>query len=116
DSRADRLAQLHAVCAEPGCQGALTVVTGDVSQPGLALDEAGRAALRGARHVFHLAALYDSTATEGELLEANAAGTRHLLEALGAEFRGVLHHVSSVAVAGDYQGTFSETMFDEGQS
>ncbi|MEZ4323820.1 MAG: SDR family oxidoreductase [Polyangiales bacterium] len=115
-SRAERLEQLRAVSAEPGCSGSLTVVTGDAGLPGLGLDEPGRVALRGAQHVFHLAALYDITASEEALLAANAVGTRHLLEALGPNFRGVLHHVSSIAVAGDYQGTFSETMFDEGQS
>ena len=45
----------------------------------------------------------------------NIGGTNEALM-LAADLQvGCFHHVSSVAVAGDYKGTFTEDMFDEGQ-
>jgi uncharacterized protein len=65
---------------------------------------------------FHLAGVYDIAATEADLLDANVEGTRRLLHALAAaKFTGVLHHASSIAVAGDFDGTLTESMFAEGQ-
>ena len=46
---------------------------------------------------------------------ANVGGTRNAVELANALEAGILHHVSSVAVAGDYKGLFREDMFDEGQ-
>ncbi|MGH3631255.1 MAG: SDR family oxidoreductase, partial [Sciscionella sp.] len=67
-------------------------------------------------HVVHLAALYDITADDEASTVANVEGTAHVL-ALAATLRaGCLQHVSSVAVAGDYHGTFTEDMFDAGQT
>ena len=63
---------------------------------------------------FHLAAVYDMTADDERNRIANVEGTRHAVElanALGAR----MHHVSSIAVAGDHKGNFREDMFDEGQ-
>ncbi|MEI7559982.1 MAG: SDR family oxidoreductase [Actinomycetes bacterium] len=63
---------------------------------------------------FHLGAVYDMTADESRNRIANVEGTRHAVElsnALGAR----MHHISSIAVAGDYKGNFREDMFDEGQ-
>ncbi|MBK8590103.1 MAG: SDR family oxidoreductase [Sandaracinaceae bacterium] len=114
-ARAARIEALHEVSRRSARGGTLSVVQGDLDDTSLGLDEAGRTALLAADHVFHLAALYDISADEAALVAANEAGTRHLLTALSG-FRGVLHHVSSIAVAGDYQGTFTESMFDEGQS
>ena len=45
----------------------------------------------------------------------NVGGTRHALELADALQVGLFHQVSSVAAAGDYHGTFDESMFDEGQ-
>ena len=46
----------------------------------------------------------------------NVAGTRHLLGLLvEGGFPGVLHHVSSIAVAGDAEGRFTEDQLDVGQ-
>ena len=116
DARAERLNTLQESARVSNAGGTLSVVTGDLEQPGLGLDAAAQQALRAAQHVFHLAALYDISASDEALTQANSAGTRHLLEALAKGFAGVLHHVSSIAVAGDYQGPFTESMFDEGQS
>lgn len=113
-SRSGRIDALRAHAARHG--GTLHLVTGDLSKPALGLDEGGRAAIGAASHCFHLAALYDIEADDAALEAANIAGTSHLLEGLrAAGFAGVLHHTSSIAVAGSYEGTFTETMFAEGQ-
>ncbi|KJR08740.1 SDR family oxidoreductase [Gordonia sihwensis] len=65
-------------------------------------------------HVIHLAALHDLTAEEADLRAVNVDGTRRVAEfalARGA----LLHHLSSIAVAGDHRGDFTETDFDLGQ-
>ena len=66
-------------------------------------------------HVFHLAAIYDMTATDEMNQQLNVGGTRAALELAAALDVGCFHHASSIAVAGDYRGVFDETMFDEGQ-
>ena len=66
-------------------------------------------------HFFHLAAIYDMTATDEMNEQLNVGGTRAALELAAAVGAGCFHHASSIAVAGDYRGVFDETMFDEGQ-
>lgn len=91
-------------------------VLGDVREPGLGVDEARLAELTGhVDHLVHLAALYDIAADDDASIAANVDGTRHVIELASAIGAGCLHHVSSVAVAGDYRGRFSEEMFDAGQ-
>ena len=99
-----------------GANGSLSHVTGDLAEPNLGLSEAGIAALSEAGHCFNVAALYDIDADPEVIEKTNVDGTRHLLSALQkASFDGCLHHVSSIAVAGDFAETFTETMFQEGQ-
>ena len=69
----------------------------------------------GIDHFFHLAAIYDMTADDERNRVANVEGTRHAVELANALRAGCLHHVSSVAAAGQYEGLFTEAMFDEGQ-
>src|SRR5512139_3490557 len=89
-SRLDRIAALRDRAAREGVS--LDLMAGDVTQPGLGLDAAGRAALAGAAHCFHLAALYDIEASAEALEQANVQGTQHLLDALREHgFSGVLH-------------------------
>jgi thioester reductase-like protein len=64
----------------------------------------------------HLGAIYDLTADEAANRSANVEGTRTVLEFAAAANAGLLHHVSSIAVAGEYAGRFTETDFDLGQS
>lgn len=96
--------------------GGVTPITGDLAEPGLGLSDADRRTLdvRRLDHVFHLAALYDMEATEADLAAVNVEGTRHLL-ALLEGFDGVLHHASSIAVAGDFDGRFGEDDLDRRQ-
>ena len=70
----------------------------------------------GIDHFFHLAAVYDMTVTDDANRIANVEGTRHAVALANAVSAGILHHVSSIAVAGEYKGLFREDYFDEGQS
>ncbi|MDN4163506.1 SDR family oxidoreductase [Nocardioides abyssi] len=91
-------------------------VVGDLAEPGLGVDPAWVAEHAGGiEHFFHLAAIYDMTADDATNETMNVDGTRHALELAEALGTAHLHHVSSVAVAGDFRGRFDETMFDEGQ-
>ncbi len=87
------------------------VLIGDVTRPGLGLDRGAE----GFDGVVHLAAVYDLLAAEATLRAANVDGTKNLLDWLGDGWPGVLHHVSSVAVAGDFAGRLGEEQLDVGQ-
>lgn len=93
-------------------RGDLVVHEGDITTPGLGIDKK-----LDVDHVFHLAALYDLTASDQELERINVGGTKNLLDRLRSDrFDGTLHHVSSIAVAGDFDGTFREEQLEAGQS
>jgi NAD(P)-dependent dehydrogenase (short-subunit alcohol dehydrogenase family) len=89
-------------------------VVGDLTAPRLGLTSPQLGELHGqVGHFFNVAGLYDMTASDAALEESNVAGTRH---AIGADERmgaRCFHHVSSIAAAGRYPGTFREDMFDE---
>ncbi|AIG73802.1 short-chain dehydrogenase [Amycolatopsis sp. MJM2582] len=111
-SSRDKLAKLVNAWPHPE---RVTLVTGDLGEPLLGVGEEDREKLRGVDHVVHLAALYDLTADDEASIKANVEGTAQVI-ALAAELNaGCLHHVSSVAVAGDHEGMFTEEMFDVGQ-
>ena len=98
-----------------GAPDRVHALTGDLTAERLGLSDDDVERLRGVDHVVHAAAVYDLTADEEETRSANVDGTRAvvgLAEELGA---GRLHLISSVAVAGEYDGFFREDMFDEGQ-
>ncbi|WP_439377697.1 SDR family oxidoreductase [Amycolatopsis lexingtonensis] len=90
----------------------LRPVVGDLAEPRLGVDPAGFEHLD---HVVHLGAVYDLTAGEEANRRANVEGTRHLLAFAAAAGAGLVHHVSSIAVAGDHAGRFTEADFDLGQ-
>ncbi len=91
-------------------------VVGDLAEPNLGLSGEQIAALRGAvEHFFHLAAIYDMTAPDEANERLNVDGTRNAVAVANALSAGHLHHVSSVAAAGEFKGLFREDMFDEGQ-
>ncbi|MGV9823005.1 SDR family oxidoreductase [Nocardia xishanensis] len=84
-------------------------VRGDLGAPNLGIDSNWLAQHRGAiDHVFHLAASYDLT--------EHGAGTRNVVDAAETLEAGLLHHMSTVEVAGSYEGVFTEDMFDHGQT
>ena len=65
-------------------------------------------------HVVHCAAIYDITVGEAEQRAANVEGTRAVIE-LARRLDATLDHVSSIAVAGDFAGEYTEDDFDVGQ-
>jgi NAD(P)-dependent dehydrogenase (short-subunit alcohol dehydrogenase family) len=92
-------------------------VLGDLGGPRLGVSARKTTELRrvGIDHFFHLAAVYDMTASAEDNQLANVDGTSHAIELAAAIGAGCLHHTSSIAVAGRYRGLFREDMFDEGQ-
>ncbi|ASW91915.1 SDR family oxidoreductase [Mycobacterium marseillense] len=68
-------------------------------------------------HVVHCAAIYDITAGEPErsaMYVANVEATRAVI-GLAQRLDATMHHVSSIAVAGDFRGEYTEDDFDVGQ-
>jgi thioester reductase-like protein/short-subunit dehydrogenase len=82
--------------------------------PELSLTDEALAELGKIDHVVHCAAIYDITAGEAEQRAANVEGTRAVIE-LAQRLDATLHHVSSIAVAGDFAGEYTEDDFDVGQ-
>ncbi|MFP5361419.1 MAG: SDR family oxidoreductase [Thermoleophilia bacterium] len=111
----DRLATLIERWGDRAAQRIRPVV-GDLAQPQLGVAADHVAALRGeVDHFFHLAAIYDMTAPDEANDRLNVDGTRHAVDLANRLSAGHLHHVSSVAAAGEFRGLFREDMFDEGQ-
>ncbi|MDV6013711.1 SDR family oxidoreductase [Haloechinothrix sp. LS1_15] len=114
--RASSKHRVTELACQLGRDNALIPVVGDLTEEALGIDEATLGALGPVDHVVHLAAIYDLTAAEEDNWSANVAGTRNVLtlaERLGSPR---LHHVSSIAVADDHAGRFTEDDFDLGQS
>ena len=113
--RPQSLERLTDLITASGAEGRIIPVEGDLAQPLLGLPPSDVERLAGeVTEFFHLAAIYDMSADDERNRIANVEGTRHSLElanALGAR----MHHVSSIAVSGEYKGNFREDMFDEGQ-
>ncbi len=113
--RPQSLERLTDLITASGAEGRLIPVEGDLAQPLLGLPPSDVERLAGeVTEFFHLAAIYDMSADDERNRIANVEGTRHSLElanALGAR----MHHVSSIAVSGEFEGNFREDMFDEGQ-
>ena len=65
--------------------------------------------------VYHLAAVYDLSADAESQIQVNVEGTRNVVEFAKAIDAGHLHHVSSIAAAGLYEGVFREDMFERGR-
>ncbi len=91
-------------------------VIGDLRKPLLGIEVDQVQELRGKiDHFFHLAAVYDMTASPQRNVAVNVGGTSHAVELARSLEVGCLHHVSSIAVAGTKKGLFTEDSFDEGQ-
>jgi NAD(P)-dependent dehydrogenase (short-subunit alcohol dehydrogenase family) len=91
-------------------------IIGDVAKPNLGVAPMDLAKLKDkVAHLFHLAAVYDLNASAEAQAEANIDGTRHAVRFAEAVRAGCFHHVSSIAAAGLYEGTFREDMFDEAE-
>ncbi|TAG45373.1 MAG: SDR family oxidoreductase [Betaproteobacteria bacterium] len=89
-------------------------IVGDLAKPGLGVSAADKTKLKGkVKHFFHLAAVYDMTASAEENEITNVLGTQHAVELANEIKAGAFQHMSSIAVAGNYEGVFREDMFDE---
>ncbi|TYQ10941.1 UNVERIFIED_ORG: thioester reductase-like protein [Gordonia westfalica J30] len=100
-----------ALLDELGATGRVTPVVGDLTSPGLGLDAHD---LPEFDHVVHLAAIYDMAADAESQRAANVIGTSRVAD-FAIAHDALFHHVSSVAVAGDHRGPFTETDFEVGQ-
>jgi NAD(P)-dependent dehydrogenase (short-subunit alcohol dehydrogenase family) len=109
--------KLAALYAEWGVTKARAIpVTGDLTSKKLGVAPEVLKALRGQiDHVYHLAAVYDLGADEESQVQVNIDGTRNMVEFAKAIDAGHVHHVSSIAAAGLYEGVFREDMFDEAE-
>jgi NAD(P)-dependent dehydrogenase (short-subunit alcohol dehydrogenase family) len=100
----------------PDAADRIKPIVGDLAHPRLGVSGEQVEQLRGqVDHFFHLAAVYDMTASEDQNRIANVEGTRHAVELANTLGVGCFHHGSSIAVAGMHKGLFREDMFDEGQ-
>jgi NAD(P)-dependent dehydrogenase (short-subunit alcohol dehydrogenase family) len=91
-------------------------ISGDLSKPKLGVADADIRRLKGKiDHLFHLAAIYDLSASAEDQQVANVDGTRNAVEFAEAINAGCFEHVSSIAAAGLYEGMFREDMFDEAE-
>ena len=109
--------KLAALRAEWGASEAQVIgVVGDLGKPMLGIADADLVKLRDkVTHLFHLAAIYDLAASAEAQQRANVEGTRHAIEFADVVHAGCFHHVSSIAAAGLYEGTFREDMFEEAE-
>ncbi|ULE33734.1 SDR family oxidoreductase [Mycobacterium sp. IDR2000157661] len=105
-SRFERLAADWGLRAKP--------LVGDLAAPNLGLPADVPADLGEVDHLVHCGAVYDITASDAEQRAANVEGTRAVID-LARRIDATLHHVSSIAVAGDHRGEFTEDDFDVGQ-
>jgi NAD(P)-dependent dehydrogenase (short-subunit alcohol dehydrogenase family) len=107
----DKLERLRAAAGDRADR--IKPVTGDISEPLLGLSDEDREALKGVDHFFHLAAIYDMTADDEERnRRLNVLGTQNAIELANELGARHLHYASSIAVAGDHEGLFTEDDFD----
>jgi NAD(P)-dependent dehydrogenase (short-subunit alcohol dehydrogenase family) len=94
-------------------QSKVVPIVGDLGEQALGIDRETLSLVPD--HFVHLAASYDIAATDEENDTANVVGTRNAIQFAWSLGQPTFHHVSSIAVAGDYDGVFTEADFDKGQ-
>ncbi len=97
-------------------KGRIVQVTGDLTEPHLGLSQSDRDRIKNVDHFLHLGAIYDITASDQANRETNVGGTINAVRLANSLDHATFHLVSSIAIAGRYNGTFREDMFDAGQS
>ncbi len=99
-----------------GAEKRVIPVTGDLGKKNLGLNRKSLADLQGkVKHFYHLAAIYDLSASAESQQIANIDGTRNAISLATELGAGCFHHTSSIAAAGAYKGVFREDMFDEAE-
>jgi len=89
-------------------------VSGDLTKSTLGVSRADMEKLRGkVKHVFHLAAVYDLSASAESQETVNIEGTQNAMDFAAAVGAKCFHHTSSIAAAGMFHGSFREDMFEE---
>ncbi len=92
-------------------------VAGDLTSRKLGVSAEDIKALKGRIDgMYHLAAIYDLGADAESQIHVNVEGTRNVVDFAKAIDAKHLHHVSSIAAAGLYEGVFREDMFDEAEN
>ncbi|MDP3134392.1 MAG: SDR family oxidoreductase, partial [Burkholderiaceae bacterium] len=113
---ADKVSDLHAYwgLTTAKAKARAVAVHGDLTRAKLGVSAVDTKMLKGqVGHLYHLAAVYDLGADAESQVAVNVDGTRHMVEFAQAVDAGHVHHVSSIAAAGLYEGVFREDMFDE---
>src|SRR3954453_11543611 len=111
----DKLERLREAAGEQADR--IKPVKGDISEPSLGLSDEDKAALEGVEHFFHLAAIYDMTASDEERnRRLNVLGTQNAVDLANELGTKHLHYASSIAVAGEHDDIFTEDDFDVGQT
>ena len=115
--RKESLKKFQALVKKQGWDPARVVaVTGDMTAAKCGVSAAQLRALNGkVTHFFHLAAIYDLTASAESQRAANIDGTQNALDLAAALKVRCFHHTSSIAAAGLYPGVFREDMFEEAE-
>src|SRR5215208_2125662 len=107
----DKLDRLRSMAGDRADR--ITPVRGDISEPALGLSDEDKQALDGVEHFFHLAAIYDVTdADEERNRRLNVLGTQNAVDLANALGAKRFHYASSIAVAGEHEGLFTEDDFD----
>ncbi|MBJ7459277.1 MAG: SDR family oxidoreductase, partial [Thermoleophilaceae bacterium] len=96
-------------------KGRIVQVTGDITEPHLGLSPADRERIKDVDHFLHLGAVYDITAGDQINRETNVGGTINAVRLCNSLDHATFHHISTIAVAGRYNGVFREDMFEAGQ-
>lgn len=93
-------------------------LVGDICEPdlGLSPEDMETLAKAGIKHMFHLAAHYDLSASLEEQELPNVKGTEYAVNVANDIDAGCFHLASSIAVAGLYPGVFREDMFEEAEN
>lgn len=105
---------------KPDILSLLEVVSGDITRENLGLsNETYKKLVKSITLIYHSAAMCEFKIPLSFIREANVKGTKNVLELAltakrGGRFKQV-HHISTVAVAGDRKGIFYEKNLDLGQ-
>lgn len=111
-----RAAEIEA--RDPDFAGRITLIEGDIIQPGLGLLPEQVVRLAGeVREIFHLAAVYDLSVKRELAVRVNVHGTRQILDfAERCRSFDRLQYVSTCYVSGRYPGIFAEDDLVKGQT
>ncbi len=102
--------------SDHGTEERIELVEGDITESDLGLGDDYDDVADATAALYHLAAIYDLTMDRAPGKAVNIEGSRNVAEFVVAADADRYHYVSSVVVAGDYEGRFEESMLQEGQT